>query len=392
VSQTGKIEADKELFTSSLIFLKRVLKREKPEEGCTMSLPLRSLNNQENVPLENGKPYEVTKLEKLLSQQINLSRESQVEQERLEHELLLKESLLYELQSNVRDVNQLNKQLNNQLRTEVEYYEQELQRWQEQERGWKQQFREKDQQVRLLNDVLKSKEDLITVINNELEDALGELELKNREIAQLISEQTEELIDDSEEDQSLLQDESESEDEIVDLILPESDSDESVLLSSSITSELHTKLDETQRLIQEYQFEVKSLKNEKTQLYNYVNRLLRNKPHPKQNEILKEKLVHRKILRTVSTNEQRQGATSRYKSKRVVSNMVNFNSYRCAKPSKFNNNSDDEGDDDDILIKRAMLEFSYVPFALKQFHKLNPLQPILIGIVNLGKYLDLDVD
>jgi hypothetical protein len=390
VSQTGNIEPDKELFTSSAIFLKR----EKSEEGYTMSLSLRSLNNQENVPLENGKPYEVAKLEKLLSQQINLSRESQVEQERLEHELLLKESLLYELQSNVREVNQLNKQLNNQLRTEVEYYEQELQRWQEQERGWKQQFREKDQQVRLLNDVLKSKEDLITVINNELEDALGELEIKKREIAQLISEQTEELADDSEEDQSRFEDESESEDDIVDMILPESDSEESVQLSSSITSELHTKLDETQRIIQEYQFEVKSLKNEKTQLYNYVNKLLRNRPHPKQNEILKEKLVHRKILRTVSTNEQRQGATSGYKSKRIVSNMVNLNSYRCTKPSKCNNNSDDEDEDedDDILNKRAMLEFSDLPFALKQFHKLNPLQPILKGIVNLVKDLNLDVD
>lgn len=354
-------------------------------------MALTSINNKENVSHDVKESH---RLEKLLSEQIARSRDALHEQERLEHDLLKKEEQVLQLQTSLKNAKQLNKQLSNKVRTEQSYYEQELEKWYAAERTWRQQVRESKQENQLLQDVLKSKEDLITILNGELEQCLGDLEGKNKQLEGIErgAHEVKLMMDNSDDGKILLASDSESEnDDLEQLYRQESDTEDNGPSQApvSITSELNTQLDQKHKLVQKYRFELRALKNEKTQLYNYVNKLLRNQPHPKQNDVLKEKLVKRKILRTVSTSADRKQVSQK---KRVFSNVVSLKSYRSRKPLEVHNNSDDE-EDGELMLERQVLEFSGTrPFALRQFQDLNPFYSILRHAAGKSDQVDLDVD
>lgn len=365
----------------------------------SMSHPLRAVSNRENVPLSpKDHSRDISRLEKLLTSQISLTRNAEGETERLEHELLAKEKVMYELQTQVKSVNQLNKQLTNKVKSEMDYFEQELLRWKQSERAWEQQRRMLQDTVRELEDTLRCKEECADSLNSELELKLEELEAMRDLVEELQRRNiTVESDRNSDEEGELLLNDcgSESDCDIGELDLPDSDYDEDLEMQGkhqSITSELSTQLDDQQRSIQRYQFEIESLKNEKKQLYSYVNKLLKNTPHPRQNDILKMKLVSRKILRTVSSTLTT--STQANKGRRIMSHSVALKSYDLPKVCQ-GTNSDDEQDDDDneLAIEREFLQLGQIlPFALKRINGMKPLHLIIGRSNHAGKNIDLDVD
>lgn len=373
---------------------------------------LRRLSNQENEsPCAHQKPKGQS-LEKLLVAQIALTREAEAEQERLEHGLLLKEQQMCELQASLKNANQFNKQLSKKIRSETDTFEQELIKWQQAEKTWKQRLRASDHQILELEETLRYKEEIISSLDGQLERALAELSEKNKEL-ELSTQNVNMTFSDSEDGgDQLLDDSSESEvfnsdaDESFNFLdgveedhEEEEDLDHREVPRSSLTSELNSQLNEKDKTIQKLQFEIRSLKNEKSQLYTYVNKLLRNKPHPGQNDVLKDKLVKRKILRSASSTYQphtrNKPITSGLIGKRIMSNIVTFKSYTYKRPAlEVHNNSDDEEEEEEAIeLERKLLQLSKMkPFAWKTVNSMSPLQSILYTVKHTGKDIDLDVD
>ncbi|ONH66799.1 hypothetical protein BON22_3431 [Cyberlindnera fabianii] len=406
-----------------------------------MSVPLRELNKENNSSDPHG-PVKVTdtaRLERLYAEQVSRSQEAQHEQERLEVEMLVKERQLLECKNSLMKANETNKHMAEKFRADVEFLEHELAHYKEREMVLLKQVEKQKAEMQVLKKSIAEKDDEMVSLNQELEEMLIELQNRSSSDKSIRVDQSSLCF---EGDESLdLQTPSsrnhlgDSDDELYDtndilldneelgeLSEDEEDEDNVGMDSISLTTELSMKLEQKDTALKKLQFEIKSLKNEKTQLYNYVNKLLKNQPTPDQNDILKQKLVHRKILRAVSINAVRDTlhektstsnpkvASNRYNSKRVMSNFVNLKSYKYDKTmakrsymmrNSFSTNSDDEdsGDDmdDELTLERFMLGYTVVGAFTpsknqKRIISQTPLHLILKRAKQTEGDLDLNVD
>lgn len=315
--------------------------------------------NKENIPISSRKDVgynlnndqdhmikklqqDVHKLEKLYKDEVIKSQTAMSEQERLELEILEKEKSILAQQQSLQKMSDLNKSLSKKLSSETSYYENLLSNYKRLERDWDERMRKLKLGNLKHEHLLKKKNDELAEINQELEYVKNEIDNKDNEMARLRSQLNGALNElknvggaSNVEADSRVYDEDEDscdEGELSSMVIPEFEDEEDddcddTIASSSLANEINNKINLNDQTIKKYEFEIKSLKNEKHQLYNYINRLLKNKPHPNQNTILKEKLVKRRILRAISINqitEKIPGAM--IGGKRVVSNIVNFKS------------------------------------------------------------------
>ncbi|CCH46981.1 Serine/threonine-protein kinase [Wickerhamomyces ciferrii] len=411
----------------------------------TKSIAPDQINQQQQNQIISQLESDVKRLEKLYKDEVLKSQSTLNEQEKLELDLLKKEKQILSQQQSLQKLQDLNKSLSKKLSGEVSYYENIINNYKINEK----QYDEKILKLRnghlKFEHMLKQKNDELLEINQELEVTKNDLDLKSMEFSQLqhklnttfkklddleasIPEPRGEPIhtftnldDDSDEEEGA----SSSDDELNSLIINEEDDDEDEFndtnndnetsneqyditdnSSMNLTNEINDQINEKSKVIKKYQFEIKSLKNEKIQLYTYINKLLKNKPHEDQNSILKEKLVKRKILRTISINQvlNNQKVTNsprpKSKGKRVISNYVNFKNYgniskRSLQFEKQVQNSDNEDDntsevDEDELRILGNQNLGHT-FFLKSKYLMTPLD-FLISKTNGNNELDLDID
>lgn len=351
--------------------------------------------NKENIPisprkevaynLNNGQDHmikklqqDVYKLEKLYKDEVIKSQTALSEQERLDVEILQKEKSILAQQQSLQKMTDLNKSLSKKLSSETSFYENLLANYKRLERDWDERLRKLKVGNLKHEHLLKKKNDELAEINQELEYVKNEMDNKDNELVKLRSQLSSALNElenaegKHEADHSVLRtnnnnnddddDESCDEGELSSMVLPDYDEEEEeeevdgndTINSSSLANEINNKININDQIIKKYEFEIKSLKNEKHQLYNYINRLLKNKPHPNQNTILKEKLVKRRILRAISINQITQKIPQALTGgKRVVSNIVNFkSSYQSLKRRDVykdqNSDIDESGDEEDV--------------------------------------------
>lgn len=322
--------------------------------------------NKELIKLQR----DVTKLERLYKDEVIKCQQSMSEQERLEIEMLQKEKQIYQQQQHLQKMTDLNKSLSKKLSVEISYYENALGNYRKMEKEWDDKFRKSKIDQTKFEHMIKKKNDELNDINQELEIVKNQVDNKDLELKDLKVqlEQTLEQLEEMKlknllhhshhhdkekehEHKKIHDNDSSDEEDLSSLVIhddeeeDEETGDETFDISgnsSSLAHEINNKINDNDKTIKKYQFEVKSLKNEKHQLYNYINKLLKNKPHPDQNSVLKEKLVKRKILRTISINQAVHGVSDNASigstksnvvkaGKRVLSNVVNFKSYQNLK-------------------------------------------------------------
>lgn len=263
--------------------------------------------------------HEINRLEKLYREQILSNQETLNELERLENELLNKEKELLIQQKNFNKIIDLSKELKDKLKDEISLNEIKVKNLEDINQELELKVKQLEKTIKTLKIENNEKNDEIYNLNILLEESNREI-IADEEISEDEIEEPKELIIDVKNNSDY-----ESEDEIFeDLIEDESDDDNLIVK----VNELNLKIDEYKKLIYNFKFENKSLKNEKIQLYNYINKLLKNKPIINQNEILKDKLVKRNILRVTSVNHaSNSNKNKKSYSKRNFSTNINFKSY-----------------------------------------------------------------
>lgn len=419
---------------------------------------------------------DAAKLERLYKEEVIKCQNSMSEQEILEVEILSKEKLILQQQQSLQKMTDLNKSLSKKLSTEISYYENTLRNYRKMEKEWNENSTELRMNKLKFDHMIKKKNEELLEIKQELEYIKNEADDKDLEINRLNSQMgsLQKKLDDMRESQkfedqedsiqqlSRYEHESSDESDLSSLLMQEEeddddddddenvgdgyddldnsrnpvDEDQSSNIfgnSSSLAHELNNKFDENEKVIKKYQFEIKSLKNEKTQLYSYINKLLKNKPQPDQNSILKEKLVKRKILRAISINQATlntqsptlSSTTPRSRTtqtgKRVFSNIVNFKNYQNLKKRPisqtgklnlvYEQNSDDEelhrrlfneeDVDEDEIRMLGNQNFGHTFFKPSQY-LMNPIEIIILknggdsnddsSFVLTSEDPDLDVD
>jgi len=265
---------------------------------------------------------DAAKLERLYKEEVIKCQNSMSEQEILEVEILSKEKLILQQQQSLQKMTDLNKSLSKKLSTEISYYENTLRNYRKMEKEWNENSTELRMNKLKFDHMIKKKNEELLEIKQELEYIKNEADDKDLEINRLNSQMgsLQKKLDDTRESQkfedqedsiqqlSRYEHESSDESDLSSLLMQEeedddNDDDENVGdgyddldnsrnpvdedqssnifgNSSSLAHELNNKFDENEKVIKKYQFEIKSLKNEKTQLYSYINKLLKNKPQP----------------------------------------------------------------------------------------------------------------
>lgn len=335
---------------------------------ASIKQPLSDSIEDRNAELVQKLQQDLTKLERLYKDEVIKGQQVMDEQERLEIELLGKEKSIYQQQQHLQKMTELNKSLSKKLSGELSYYESALGNYRKMEKEWDDKFKKLSAGHTKFEHMIKRKNDELNEINQELEIVKNEVDNKDVELRRLalqLEQALQELKEmnlkkllhrhHKEEKQSIQHGKkfhdgdfsSEDEEDLRSIVIHEEEEEEAAEESfdisgnsSSLAHEFNHKINDNDKAIKKYQFEIKSLKNEKHQLYNYINKLLKNKPHPDQNSVLKEKLVKRKILRAISINQvthdsPHDNASVASKSssimrsgKRVLSNVVHFKSYQ----------------------------------------------------------------
>jgi hypothetical protein len=336
---------------------------------------------------------ENTRLEKLYKEQVINNQSLLHEQERLELELLVKEKELFSQQKTNKRISELNTELNDKLKRELHYYESEIAKFQELESHWESNLSALRTQNLEFGKKLNKKDEEIEHLNVILDKAYDDLQTKERELSTLLRQncQSDEdlIVEDSSE---LIEDENASDEDTNgdnlhptlndEFLRDDSDDDEihnQADTSANLADQLSSSIDEKEKLLLKYRFSVNALKKEKDQLYSYINKLLRNKPHPEQNTILKTKLVNRKILRIISasnTVDSQNSLSAPGKKRRVTSNYVNLKSYH-SESIKLNSNSDDEDTDEYESKYLGIFEIGHRLFvgeSVMKLHRLNPMR------------------
>lgn len=276
------------------------------------------------------------------------------------------EETIRELELQLKKAQEVANKLNEKLSHQMNYYESQLVSSNEELNSVISKYNSLKQIVSSKEEKLSEAEALKEQLLCENEDLRDELYLKKEECKVLRSrilqavesepnENTEDRFEWNKDYESDESDESDREGELQ-FVKDEDDefetdndfsskSEHSNLNSEIAANEQSMTIKELMKLIEILKFENASIKKEKVQLYNYINKLLKNKPadgdEKQQNDLLKSKLVNRRTLRVVSGGDNFSSSANKLSvpKKRIVSNYVDSKYEMSKKDAKFKFNA-----------------------------------------------------
>lgn len=265
---------------------------------------------------------DVIKLERLYSEQSELNQIRIIEQERLEAELLVKDRLILKQTNNITQLKALNNELSLKFQNEAARnltLETSIQSTEMKLNAIKSEYDEKHKSSMEKSENTIASLEMEIQFNREINDSLNS-RLKHLE-ATLETLQTGPKIEDRDliqNDEVLSESKVDNFQDTTELTFLQPDPDEIVtyeFLANDAPNDqnLSQESDSLHEKSMKRDFEVNSLKKEVSQLYDYINMLLRKEKSISSNLILKEKLVKRGILRVSSIGAKLESRSNKDK-------------------------------------------------------------------------------